>query len=85
MGTTRKIRGTEVQFDNIEQKQLIEQAAYRRGLTVASFVRQSALAEAAKTLKEEQMLKLSDRDWDYSMQTLNNPPESNQALKDLMK
>jgi|SaaInlStandDraft_2_1057019.scaffolds.fasta_scaffold485326_1 uncharacterized protein (DUF1778 family) len=36
-------------------------------------------------LREDQLLRLSDRDWELVSSTLESPPEPNEALKNLLK
>jgi len=36
-------------------------------------------------LREDQLLRLSDRDWELASSTLESPPEPNEALKNLLK
>jgi uncharacterized protein (DUF1778 family) len=85
MSTVRKLRGPEINFDSDEQKNLIEQAAKSRGLSVTAFMRSSSLKAANDVLREDQLLRLSDRDWELASSTLESPPEPNEALKNLLK
>lgn len=85
MSTARKLRGPEINFDSDEQKNLIEQAAKSRGLSVTAFMRSSSLKAANDVLREDQLLRLSDRDWELASRTLESPPEPNEELKKLLK
>lgn len=85
MSTASKIRGPEINFDSDEQKNLIEQAATSRGLTITAFIRSSSLKAANDVLREDQLLRLSDRDWELASRSLESPPEPNEALQKLFK
>jgi len=85
VSTARKLRGPEINFDSDEQKNLIEQAAKSRGLSVTAFMRSSSLKAANDVLREDQLLRLSDRDWELASRTLESPPEPNEELKKLLK
>ena len=80
----RKLRGPEIQYDSEAQQSLIEQAAISRGLTVTAFIRSSALQVAHEVLRQEQLMLVSDRDWDLVSKLLTSPPEPNAALKKLV-
>ena len=83
--TAQKVRGPEIYFDSDEQRALIEEAASSRGLTLTAFIRSSALKEASDVLKQNQLLLVSDRDWNVLTQLLDTPPLPNEALKKLLK
>lgn len=85
MTNARKLRGPEINFDSVDQKNLIEQAAKIRGLSVTAFMRSCSLKAANEVLKEDQLLRLSDRDWELASSTLESPPEPNETLKNLLK
>lgn len=82
---SQKSRGPEIYFDSEEQRSLIEEAAKSRGLSITAFIRASALKEAGEVLKQNQLLLLSERDWNFLNQLIDQPPEPNDALKRLLR
>lgn len=68
-----------------EQKELVEYAVSLIGGNVSDFVRSTVEKEAKKTIKEYKVLELSKRDSKAFIETLNNPPEPNEALKEAAK
>ena len=68
-----------------ELKDLIERAASMMGATVSSFMLQSSADVARRVLAQQEVMTLSDRDRDAFLTALDNPPEPNQALIDLMR
>lgn len=68
-----------------EAKALIERAAAIMGSTVSSFMLQNAYEAARRLVAEQEVITLSDRDRDAFLAALENPPEPNQALIDLMR
>jgi uncharacterized protein (DUF1778 family) len=83
--TPQKSRGPEIYFDSDEQRALVEEAARSRGLSITAFIRASALKEANDVLKQSQLLLLSERDWNFLNQLINQPSEPNDALKKLLQ
>ena len=82
---SQKSRGPEIYFDSDEQRALIEEAAKSLGLSITAFIRASALKEAGDVLKQNQMLLLSERDWNFLNQLIDHPPEPNDVLKKLLQ
>ncbi|MEO5658948.1 MAG: DUF1778 domain-containing protein [Polaromonas sp.] len=68
-----------------EAKALIERAAAVMGSTVSSFMLQNAYEAALRLVAQQDVLTLSDRDRDAFLNALENPPEPNRALIDLMR
>lgn len=85
MNSARNSRDLEIQFDTDEQRTLVEQAALSRGLSVTAFIRSCAIKEAIEVLKQDQILLLSDRDWNLITNLLESPPAPNERLKKLLK
>jgi uncharacterized protein (DUF1778 family) len=56
-------------------------AADLSGATANQFLVQSPLMEAQPVIEREQVIRLSARDWDWMLNLLDNPPESNAKSK----
>lgn len=67
-----------------EAKALIEQAAALMGTTVSSFMLQNAYEAAQRLLAQHETITLSNRDRDFFLAALENPPEPTEALRRLM-
>lgn len=66
-------------------KALLQHAAVLSGHTsLSGFISSIATQEARKIIRREEVTLLSDEGMDYVLNLLNNPPEPNQNLKDLM-
>lgn len=70
---------------NSSQKTLLERAAELSHLTLSSYILASSLKQAQIDLAENETLMLSNRDRDFVMSVLENPPEPNEALKGLFE
>ncbi len=65
-----------------EQKELLEQAAVRRGLPLADFISQSLEWLAAETVRDSDVIALSPRDSLLVADALLNPPEPTPAFRE---
>ena len=81
----KHIRGPEICYQDEDQKAMIEEAAYYQGISIKHFVTQAAIEKARELTQQRQQLLLSDRDFEITTDLLNNPPEPNEALKNLFK
>lgn len=68
-----------------EQKEMVELAVSLTGSTVSDLVRSATERAAREIIKDYRVLKLSKRDSEAFIETLKNPPEPNEALKDAAK
>jgi uncharacterized protein (DUF1778 family) len=68
-----------------EAKAMIERAAALMGTTVSAFMLQNAYEAAQRLVAEWEVITLSDQDRDAFLAALENPPEPNEALKNLMR
>lgn len=68
-----------------EAKQVIERAASLRGVTVNDFVTSSAYEAATKTIKEHEVIQLTQKESERFVESFLNPPAPNAALRKLMK
>ena len=64
-----------------EAKAVLQRAANYRHKTVSQFVLTTALAEAEKVIRENEVVALSVADWTVFYDALSNPPEPNAALR----
>lgn len=67
-----------------EAKALIERAAALMGTTVSSFMLQNAYEAARRIVTENNTLLMTERDFDAFTASIENPPEPNAALRELM-
>jgi uncharacterized protein (DUF1778 family) len=67
-----------------EAKAMIERAAALMGTTVSGFMLQNAYEAARRIVAESDTLMLSQRDFEAFAETIENPPEPNEALRELM-
>jgi len=65
-------------------KYIIEQAALLLGTTVSAFMLNYAY-QAAKEVLDDKHLALSARDWQLFINAIENPPEPNAKLKELLR
>lgn len=64
-----------------ESKSVLQRAASYRHKTVSQFVLTTALEEAEKVIRENEIVTLSNSDWKVFYDALTNPPEPNAALR----
>ncbi|WP_298727672.1 DUF1778 domain-containing protein [uncultured Ferrovibrio sp.] len=64
-----------------ESKSVLQRAASYRHKTVSQFVLATALEEAAKVIRENEIVTLSSSDWKVFYDALTNPPAPNAALR----
>ncbi|MDD5389324.1 MAG: DUF1778 domain-containing protein [Gallionellaceae bacterium] len=67
-----------------EAKALIERAAALMGTTVSGFMLQNAYEAARRVVADNDMLMLSQRDFEAFIATCEDPPLPNEALRKLM-
>ena len=65
---------------DIQAKHKIERAASYLHKTTSEFVLANALAAADTVLDEQQRIRLSESDWEWFMDALENPPAANTHL-----
>ena len=70
---------------SLDQKSLLEKAAEIKNVSLSSYIISSSLRQAQIDLAENETLVLSNRDRDSIMEALENPPEPNDALKELFR
>lgn len=70
---------------NSTQKSLLERAAELKHISLSSYILATSLSQAQLDLTENETLVLSNLDRDLVMNLLDNPPEPNEALKELFK
>lgn len=70
----------QVRLDAASKSVLQRAASYRRK-TVSQFVLSTALEEAEKVIRENEVVSLSGTDWTLFLDALTNPPPPNAALR----
>ena len=70
---------------NADDKRLLEQAAELRHLSLSSYIISTSLIQAQRDLAETETVALSARDRNLLMDSLENPPAPNEALKGLFR
>ncbi|GFO71639.1 antitoxin [Bathymodiolus japonicus methanotrophic gill symbiont] len=60
-------------------------AAELTGATVNQFLVQSALKEAQAVIEQEEIIRLSPRDWDWLLDLMDKPPKPNAKLATAMQ
>jgi uncharacterized protein (DUF1778 family) len=83
MGST-KLKRIDLRISQ-EVKTLIERAALLKHTTISAYLLDSALIRAREEIDSLERIRLQDAEWDAFYSALENPPEPNQALKDLFK
>ena len=68
-----------------EQKKRIERAARLKGLSLSDFIVQNADEAAIRTIQQHTSWTLEDRDRDFFVQALLNPPEPSARMKAAVK
>ena len=70
---------------NSNQKTIIERAAELKQIPLSQYILSTSLKQAQIDLAENEVFLLSIQNRDIVIQALENPPEPNDALKDLFK
>jgi uncharacterized protein (DUF1778 family) len=83
MGTAVRIERISIRTDS-ETKNLLERAAESMHMTVSAYMLGAAQRQAREDLQNIEQLKLGQQDHDIFFSTLENLPEPNEALKNLM-
>ena len=68
-----------------EAKQVIEQAAALTGTTVSAFMLQQSYEKALSLIAQQQMIRLSAKDWEMLNERLENPSPTNEELMSMME
>jgi uncharacterized protein (DUF1778 family) len=80
-------RTAEIKEDRLQvrldaaSKGVLQRAANYRRKTVSQFVLATALEEAEKVIRENEVVSLSSADWTIFFDALTNPPPPNAALR----
>jgi uncharacterized protein (DUF1778 family) len=82
MSRTADIKDDRLQVRlDAESKSVLQRAASYRHKTVSQFVLATALEEAEKVIRENEIVTLSGPDWKIFYDALTNPPPPNPALR----
>ncbi len=68
-----------------EQKELLEKAAYLRGISLSAYTLLHLLPVAKQEIESQSKLVLSERDRDLFMSIMENPPELQGKLRTAIK
>lgn len=68
-----------------ETKTRLKEAARKTDQDLSSFILDAANSRARQVLMEEQIMRLSDRDFKLVEEMIANPPEPNEALRELVR
>lgn len=68
-----------------QEKDLLTLAAQLTGVNVSAFLRKAALEAANEVVQANEAIKLSNRDRERFLQTLDKPPTPTASLKKAMK
>lgn len=68
-----------------EAKKTIEDAAKLANISLSSYILSVVLKQAKLDLEQNEIITLNNKERDLLMENLNNPPEPNEALKNLFK
>ena len=68
-----------------KEKALFERAAALAGRDLSDFVLSSLHATAEETIRNHQVIELTDSDTEILVQALLNPPEPNEALREALR
>ncbi len=84
----REDEGEELKSERIaaratrQQKATIQRAAHIAGRSVTDFLIDSALAMAEKTIRDQQLLELTERETETFFEALENPPEFDEKMRE---
>jgi uncharacterized protein (DUF1778 family) len=82
MAKTADIKDDRLQVRlDAESKSVLQRAASYRHKTVSQFVLATALEEAEKVIRENEVVTLSSPDWKIFYDALTRPPAPNPALR----
>jgi len=80
-------RAAEIKDDRLQvrldaaSKSVLQRAASYRRKTISQFVLATAMEEAGKVIRENEVVTLSGPDWKVFYDALTNPPTPNAALR----
>jgi uncharacterized protein (DUF1778 family) len=77
----RKDDRLQVRLD-AQSKGILQRAANYRRKTVSQFILSTALEEAERVIRENEVVTLSGRDWKAFFDALTSPPAPNAALRE---
>jgi uncharacterized protein (DUF1778 family) len=68
-----------------QAKQAIEHAANIVGVTMSSFVLESAIERATQVIESNQRIRLNQEESEHFLALMDNPPEENESLRQLFE
>ena len=66
-------------------KSIIEQASQLMGVSLSSFILDSAYHKAMEVVKESAVITLNQQEWDNAMRMLDEPSDSQAAMQSLFE
>lgn len=66
------------------EKNTLEEAAILSNTTVSKFVSDSAVIKAQEVINEHKRLKIEAAQWDSIMESLENPTDPNELMKEII-
>jgi uncharacterized protein (DUF1778 family) len=70
---------------NLEQKSIIEKAAFINGLSVSSYVLSQALKSARTDIENSEIIKITNKDRDLFLKSIEKKITPNKDLKNTLK
>ena len=68
-----------------EDKETLELAAASKGVSLCSYILSAAMERAEEDLRGEREIELTRQSWNQIMDLIENPPEPNEALQELLR
>ena len=59
--------------------EIIEHAAFIKGQSLSSYIVDAAIKAAVNDVSKENVIEVSEKDWDFLMDLIENPPEPNES------
>ena len=67
-----------------DERAVIEHAVEILGTNLSTFVRETVIREAKDVVVDQRVIPLSDEDWNWFLEKLDEPPQENKRLADLL-
>ncbi len=83
MAITVKTNRIDIRLSDTD-KAVLEKAAQYNRQSLSSYIISVVMKQAQMDLMENEMITLSNEEWDRFVYLLENPPKANKALRDLM-
>lgn len=84
MATNKKGCRVDIRISESD-KTMIEQAAEIRRMSLSSYIISAATKAAVEDIAKDNIMIVSEKDWEVLMDLMENPPEPNEAMKELLR